>query len=137
MKTGLMIAAAITATGLCGAAHAQPMDPWGDTTVSRADAQKKAEENFAALDTNQDGTISEDERAATQGQRGGPGGGLRRADKDGDGKITKDEYLAAQLERFDNQDADKDGQLTKAERDAAREARMREGGWGGPPPGGE
>ncbi|MET0251356.1 MAG: EF-hand domain-containing protein [Novosphingobium sp.] len=135
-----MIAAVLITAGLAGAAAAQPFpDPDGDATVSRADEQTKAGERFDALDANKDGVVSEDEMAAAakaqgsgQGQRG-PGGGMRRADADGDGKVTKAEYLAAQLERFDQQDADKNGQVTKAERDAARAERMKN--WGGPPPG--
>lgn len=140
MRKTKMITAAIVVTGFGSVAQAQPMDPWGDDTVSRADAQKAAEERFAAADTDHDGVISEDERSARRGDghRGPGGGGMRRADKDGDGRITREEFLAAQLERFDSQDADKDSQLTRAERDAARTERMRDGGgWGGPPPGGE
>ena len=147
--TRYTIVAALAAAGLCGAAHAQSPrpDPWGDATVSRADEQKQAEERFDALDTDHDGSLSAKEQAAAQNQRGPGGGGLRRADTDGDGKIGKQEYVDAQLRRFDMRDADKDGQLTKAERDAARAQRMRqggfgggsggafEGGFGGPPPG--
>lgn len=152
------IAAALIAASLGGAVQAQPFpDPWGDATVARTDEAAKAAERFAAADANHDGAISADElEAMAQGQRGpndnrGGGGGLRRADADGDGKITKEEFVAAQLRRFDMQDADKDGQLTKAERDAFRAERMRDGGpggnggnwgggnggggWGGPPPG--
>ena len=139
MKT-LMIVATLAGAGLSSTAYAQRgPDPWGDATVARADEQAKADERFAALDTDKDGTLSSAEQKAVQGQRGpgGPGGGLRRADANGDGTITKDEYIAAQLERFDRQDADKDGKLTKAERDAAR-ARFqqrdgggRNGGFGG------
>lgn len=152
-----MISAAFLAAGFCGAAQAQPgPDSRGDATVSRADEQAKAGERFAAIDADHDGAISSDEqKAGAQGGQRGSGGGLRRADTDGDGKITRDEYLAAQLRRFDTQDADKDGQLTKAERDAARAAREQNGqngqrdwggglppggdqnSWGGPPPGGE
>lgn len=137
MKT-TVIAAAFAVT-LCTAAHAQDRrDPWGDATVSRAGEEAKADERFDAMDTNHDGSLSADEMAAgAQSQRGPGGGGMRRADADGDGKVSKAEYLAAQLRRFDMQDADKDGQLTKVERDAARAQRMQGGGWGGPPPGSE
>jgi hypothetical protein len=162
----ITIVTLLATAGLASAAQAQSGpgrgDPWGDATVSRAEEQTKAGERFAALDTNKDGAISAEEQEAAQGQRGPGGmggGGLRRADSDGDGKITSAEYLAAQLQRFDSQDADKNGQLTKAERNAARAARMGRGngggwggapgrdgggenggnggGWGGPPPGGE
>lgn len=131
-----LLATALAA--LASAATAQQFqDPYGDATVSRADAAKHADERFAALDTNHDGFLSPEEI-----QAGGPGGGLRRADADGDGKISKAEFAAAQLRRFDMIDADHDGQLTKAERDTAREQMRSRGGPGGPggfgpPPGGQ
>lgn len=136
MKKSTILAALATA-GLSVSALAQPRpgDPWGDATVSRADAEAKAAEHFAAFDTDKDGAIGEKEEDAAAQMPGGRG--LGRADYDADGKVSKAEYISAQLKRFDSQDADKDGQLTKAERDAAREARMREGGgWRGGPEGG-
>lgn len=131
----MTIVAALAAAGLSSAVYAQRgPDPWGDATVTRAEEQTKADERFTALDTDKDGILSADEQKAAESARGpggpgGPRGGLRRADGNGDGKITKDEYVAAQLERFDRQDADKDGNLTKAERDAARARfQQRDGG---------
>lgn len=145
MKT-MTIVAALAVAGLSSAVHAQRggPDPWGEGSVTRAEAQAKADERFTALDTDKDGILSQAEQKAVQNERGpgGPGGGLRRADANGDGKIAKDEFVGAQLERFDRQDADKDGTLTKAERDAAR-ARFQQrdgagrdgGGFGGGPGG--
>lgn len=131
--------AGILGLGVCGAAHAQPMppsDPWGDATVSRADAESKAGERFDALDANHDGALSAEEIAAAApagaGARG-QGGGMRRADADGDGKVTRAEFLAVQLRRFDMQDENKDGKLTKEEREAAMARmmlRMQQGGGG-------
>jgi hypothetical protein len=145
-----LVAVAIAAAGICSTAQAQdgpPADPWGDATVTRAEDEAKAGERFAALDKNADGSLSAEEMAAAApqgpgggGRRGGSGGGMRRADADGDGKVSKEEFTTAQLRRFDMQDGNKDGQLTKAERDAARAemmSRMREGGgFGGGNPGG-
>lgn len=149
MKTLITILGLATA-GFSLPAMAQggpPADPYGDATVTRADELTAIGARFDALDANKDGSLSADELAvgAPAGGRGGPGGGRgpgSRADADGDGKVSKDEYVTSQLRRFDSQDADKDGKLTKAERDSARERRGQGGpggggGWGGPPPGGE
>ena len=114
----------LAAIGLSFPALAQggpPADPYGDATVTRADE------------------LAGGAPAGGPGGRGGRGPG-GRADADGDGKVSKDEYTSAQLRRFDMQDANKDGSLTKEERDAARAQRQRGpggGGWGGPPPNGE
>lgn len=114
---------AIAATMMVpGAVLAQSTgDPYGDATVSKADATKTAGDRFGTLDFNHDNiiTANEMEDAAGPSARG-----LARADTDGDGIVTKDEFLAGQMRRFEMQDADHDGQLTKAERDAARAQMM-------------
>lgn len=46
---------------------------------------------------------------------------FERADADGDGVVTKDEFLAEQTKRFDEMDADKDGKVTKDEAKAKME----------------
>lgn len=133
MNKKLIFAALLLASAAGAQAQNLPEDPYGDATVTRAEAEARAGERFAALDANKDGLIAAEELAA-----GGDGprraGGVGRADANGDGKLAKDEYVASQLNRFDRQDANQDGQLTKAERDQARARmmeRMREGGWGG------
>ena len=132
MKTFTIIAAALAAA-LAVPALAQggpPPDPYGDATVSQADAAKTAADRFAQLDANHDGTLSVDEQ---------PGGG-RRFGGGTPGPMSKDEFLAAQAQRFQRQDADHDGNLTKAERDAFRAQmmqRFQQGGGGGGAPGGQ
>lgn len=142
MKNIIRVAGVLSLT-IGGVALAQPMpqeDPWGSATVTRDQAEAKANERFDALDSNRDGALSAEEIAAAMpagGGRGpgGPGSGMRRADADRDGKITKAEFAASQLRRFDSQDENKDGQLTKEERDAAMARMMLRmqggGGWGG------
>ena len=159
--------AAVAAAGLTFAisAGAQPapppgpggmmQDPFGDATVLRQDAEGQAAAHFAALDTDKDGTLSPGELAAArpmrpgapaEGRAQGRGAGrmARMMDANGDGKVSKDEFVAGTLRRFDMMDADHDGKLTRAERQEAIEqmrARMEAmralgggGGADGPPP---
>lgn len=140
-----LIFAALLFAGAAGAqAQNMPEDPYGDATVTRAEAEARIGERFAELDTDKDGTLTAAEFSAGRqgsGRRGGglgggglAGGGMGRLDADGDGKLAKSEYVGSMLSRFDRLDANQDGQLTKAERDEARARmmeRMREGGWGG------
>ena len=46
---------------------------------------------------------------------------MKRIDKNGDGKISKDEFIAVQTERFNKMDKNNDGFLSKDEMRAARE----------------
>jgi Ca2+-binding EF-hand superfamily protein len=59
---------------------------------------------------------------AARGFRGGPGGMTRMADADQDGTVTKAEFQAAALTRFDRLDANKDGTVTADEAKAARDS---------------
>ena len=75
------------------------------------------------------------------GGQGGPGGGmmggmLQRMDKDGDGAVTKDEFIAGNQENFDRMDENKDGKVTKDEMEAVAR-KMREMMGGGGRPGGD
>ncbi|HSQ94583.1 MAG TPA: EF-hand domain-containing protein [Croceibacterium sp.] len=117
------LAAAISVPAL--AQGGPPPDPYGDATVTQADVEKNAADRFAQLDANHDGTLSVDEQ---------PNGG-RRFGGGEPGPLTKDAFVAAQVQRFQRQDADHDGNLTKAERDAFRAQmmqRFQQGGGGAP-----
>ena len=63
------------------------------------------------------------------GMSGGMGGGMGRmaamADTNGDHAISRDEFLAAAMKRFDAADANHDGKLTPEERKAAFRAGMK------------
>ena len=134
MKT-FTLAVAMLATVVAVPALAQRgprLDPYGDATVTQADVEKNATDRFAQLDANHDGSLSVDEQ---------PFGG-RRFGGGEPGPMSKDEFVAGQVQRFQRQDADHDGKLTKAERDAFRaamRARFEQGGGGGGPggPGGQ
>lgn len=142
------------------AQDAQPVDPLGDATIARSAAEADAGKRFDALDTDHDGSLSAAEMAAGRPQPG-PGGAAagnprprrdgggqrmmgRMADANGDGKITREEFTATALRRFDRMDANHDGQLTSAERKTAMEAmrarmmeRMAAGAMGGDGPAGD
>lgn len=127
MKT-LTIAAAALAAAAGVPALAQggpPPDPYGDATVTQADVEKHAADEFDQRDANHDGTLSPDEQ---------PFGGRRFGGGD-PAPMTKDQFIAGQVERFKRMDADHDGNLTKAERDAFRQQmmqRFQRGGGGAP-----
>jgi hypothetical protein len=135
-----------------GSMHDGPMhggpgrpDPFGDATVSRADARAKADAEFARLDTDHDGVLSQDEFSAQfpedSRMRMMAPMMMTRLDENGDARLSKAEFTGFALKRFDMADANHDGQLTKAERDSARDAmraRFRDHGpgRGGPDQGG-
>jgi Ca2+-binding EF-hand superfamily protein len=69
--------------------------------------------------------------AAQQQQMPAPADIIKQWDKDGDGAVSKDEWVAAgrPAERFDVVDANKDGKITAEELAAAMAAmRQRQGG---------
>jgi len=103
-----------------------PPDPYGDATVSQADVEKTAADRFVQLDANHDGSLSVDEQ---------PNGGRRFGGEPG--PLSKDQFVAGQVQRFQRQDADHDGKLTKAERDAFRAQMIQRFQQGGGAPGGQ
>jgi hypothetical protein len=132
-------AAALAAPAMAQMGPMQMTDPYGDATVTKAEAGTEAGARFDKMDADHDGVLSPAEMAAGRpprpagappaggpqggppaggpGGQGGPGGGMmRQMDANGDGKITRDEFVAAQLRRFDQMDDNKDGKLTKQER---------------------
>lgn len=110
-------------------------DKNGDGLISREEAQAslpKVHENFDRMDLNNDGFISKEEfqkdgearRAAMQAERKAE---MERrfaaADKDRDGRISRDEAQASMprvAERFEALDTNKDGFLTREELAAGR-----------------
>ncbi len=103
--------------------------PWNDATsrrytnddgmISDDEAAAEVESVFAAMDGDDDGELTEDERMSV---RMGPGGDLTAArqkqerkntrfgemDDDKNGKISKMEFMAAGKARFEAADTDKD-----------------------------
>ncbi|MEO6152399.1 MAG: EF-hand domain-containing protein [Croceibacterium sp.] len=116
------------------------LDP-ADRSANRAERQKAL---FDRIDTDHNGSVTYAEFAAVRDQRGGarqaggavlrrgamargPGGrmAMRRgggqqigamADANKDGAITREEFAAAMLQRFDRVDTDHDGKVSPDER---------------------
>ena len=106
--------------------------------IEAARAAHKAQ-RFARMDKDGNGKLSQEEAQAMHGKRGGKAmrGGksmhegmrghrsghgmmmMQQADTNGDQQISKAEFTAAALARFDKDDANKDGKVTREERQAA------------------
>jgi hypothetical protein len=98
-------------------------------------------EEEADIKAEEDAIMAEDEanddtEGPGEGGGGGGGGGGGRfdpmaSDKNGDGKLAKDEVGGFMAERFDEIDTDKDGFITEAEIQERRKNRGGGGGGGG------
>lgn len=112
----------IAATALGGAAFAgvayaaQDMGQRPAPPATQAEAMARADQRFAALDTNRDGQLSADELKGPRAARM-----IGRVDTDKNGKITQAEFRAAAASRFARADTDRDGTI---------EAGERQGKWG-------
>ena len=127
----------------------QKMDLNSDGVLDLADRELRREQRIARLDTDGNNAISKAEREAARearqerraqrmaergqsadaGERRGRGkhhrgmrGMMAKADTNGDGRLTLQEFQTHALARFDRADADSDGTVTQAERKAAHEA---------------
>jgi len=134
---GLSLLGAAAAHAQLGSGMRGP-DADGDGIVTAAEYEAFALQRFERMDANKDGVIDAAEleaikqRFAQREGQGGPGGGgrmlaqLAAQDADKDGRITRDEALAASRAQFTAFDKDGDGKLTGDE--------FRPGPPGGPPP---
>lgn len=97
----VILGLSLAAIGLAGAATAQTAtqrpDPLGDKTVTKAEAQAKANEMFAMMDGNKDGKLDQSDRAAHKGQM------FDKLDTDKNGSVSKEEFAAAQAARKDGE----------------------------------
>ncbi|PTQ65704.1 EF hand domain-containing protein [Sphingomonas sp. PP-CE-3G-477] len=112
-----------------------------DGVATRAEAIAQADARFAQMDTDHDGRITAGEMRAYRealhdrvvasgrdvpvpppGGRKHDGMG-RRIDPNGDGSVTREEYEARALKRFDRMDANHDGTIDATERANAAEMR--------------
>jgi Ca2+-binding EF-hand superfamily protein len=109
----------VLATGWSGGARAQSEgEPFSLTDINkngridRQEYQKRMIEVFYFADRNKDGVVTMEELAMieTVDQKA-----FRAADKNGDGKLTEDEFVAYRMADFDAADKNKDGVLTYEE----------------------
>ncbi len=116
-------------------------DKNNDGKISKDEAPGQMWERLSKLDKDNDGAVSKEEMAAMMAGRGGPGGPggpggggpqmFERADKNGDGKISKDEAPGEMWERLSKLDKDGDGAVSKEEMAAMTAGRGGPGGPGG------
>lgn len=134
------------------------LDTNGDGVIDESE-MKNATASLKKLDKNGDGKLSDEElrpagmggrggfggqggRQGGQGGQGGDGGDfvarLMQNDKNGDGKLSKDELPERMQAMFGNLDKNSDGFLDKAELEAAiAQMRQQRGGGDGQRPGGQ
>lgn len=101
----LALGAAGLATVLAGAAWAQQHrmgghDPFGNATITRAEAQAKAGEMFARLDVNRDGKLDQADRAAAMGAR------FDAMDANHDGALSRQEFIDAHARMMAGRDGE-------------------------------
>lgn len=113
------------------AAQFDRMDTDKSGSISKAEFMAKRERPEGAgrgPDGANAGKPDGEHRGHWGGKRGGGrhhGGGfmMKKADTNGDGAVSKAEFVASNLARFDASDANKDGTVTKEERRAAFETK--------------
>lgn len=98
----------------------QAADTNGDGDITRAEAQAARDALFNRLDADDDGYLSEGERAIANRQGGQTRRGLQGADSNNDGRISRAELMNQPYRGFDRLDRNDDGVVSAEELEAAR-----------------
>lgn len=100
-----------------GVALAQPAEERKSVAESIAKVKAKAQK----LDTNGDGWLSEEETSKGKQSLGLLYGAVKdRVDANGDGRVSVDEYVRAQVAELTAADTNKDGWITRTEAEAQK-----------------
>ncbi|MFC1806182.1 hypothetical protein ACFL09_04290 [Planctomycetota bacterium] len=94
------------------------LDKDGDGKISRDEFPAEHLDKFDRMDRNKDGFIDADESPKPRGGKPGAGGRadlMGKLDKDGDGKVTREEFPQAKIQAFDRFDKNGDGVITADE----------------------
>lgn len=96
-----------------------------DGVISRAEAKAERGEWFAKADANKDGfvTAGEVDEMREKARRERQEREIARLDTNKDGRVSKAEFDASPMPRFDRLDANKDGVIDRSELAQARERR--------------
>lgn len=126
-KLAFLSAAAIAMVAI-SPVLAQGAEQLGTHPISRAEVVAAVKAQFAAMDTNHDGSVSPAEFDAYRANQAGREGGLfqhvgghwfEKADANGDGRVTLEEAEARPLQMFDTADSNHDGVVSVEEKKVA------------------
>lgn len=100
-------------------------DTNGDGSISRQEFVANRETQFTRLDRNHDGFMTQGDIPRMVKRRRPESGAsidqmIAALDKDGDGKVSRDEFVNGPAPVFNLADKDGDGVVTKAELESAR-----------------
>ena len=131
----VVAASGIAVLTLAGPALAQGLDDLPDRPIARTEVVAVIERQFAAMDSNRDGVVTErefDSYRALQARRSGAQGSelaafervgagwFEHADQNGDGRVTLGEAEEHPLRLFDIADTNGDGVVSLPERQLAQ-----------------
>jgi Ca2+-binding EF-hand superfamily protein len=131
----LILFAGMLTMGMHTVVHAQArdgsrafkhLDANGDGVITKAELGASREKTFDRLDANHDGMISAEERDSARKraerfrkhERTHDQEALAKADANGDGNLSRDEFMNAPQPIMEKADANHDGEVTRDEFDA-------------------